>query len=571
MRSLLVVAVLGACGSVHDTADAPPGGGSDGSPAGGATLTLAKASRWVPQNGSVTVGFTVARDATSTPVGALTVHVNSLPAGVTVADVALGASETTGTLTFSASAAATLGMTQNASVDLSSATGTLVDQKPFLVEVSGAPGTLDTTFGTAGKVTFPLPDPVVAATSGNGNAAAIAQYPATAGANAGKIVVFAQLGTTGATSQTKKLALIRLNADGTTDTTFGGSTGYVLVDGSPADQFYAQAVALDSQGRIVVLAGRQASVCENTVHRYTATGAADTAFTVYSAGPPGGFCGTTAGLAILAGDKIEIMGVWNNSDGSQRPVLLQLAADGTPDTTAFTGGNYALRLPNPTTDKRTFAGKMMGIDAQGRLLIPGFRCEGGWDTTYSSCESALGRVTGTGAWDTTFGASNLGFSALTFGVTPSPPTTEVQAFFGMTQDAQNNIVVVGWNENKTTATLARFSGTTGAIDTTFGTSGRITPVLVTGGVGQELTDVAIDDEGRVVGAGFASSGGSLVVMTRYSSAGVIDATFGTAGVATTPSAGYSPKLIVQPDGRYIAAGATPRGAGIDTALWRFWP
>ena len=47
---------------------------------------------------------------------------------------------------------------------------------------------------------------------------------------------------------------MRLKADGSPDTTFGGGAGYVLVDGSPAHGFEPVGLALDSAGRIVVAA-----------------------------------------------------------------------------------------------------------------------------------------------------------------------------------------------------------------------------------------------------------------------------------------------------------------------------
>ncbi|MGE5183502.1 MAG: hypothetical protein ACM31C_15630 [Acidobacteriota bacterium] len=537
------------------------------------TLTLAKASQWVPQNGQKTLAFTVARGA-DTPTGALAVHVSGLPAGVTAADVPVDASATGGTLTFSADTSAVLGSSTGVDVELV-AGSQMLDTKPFTVKVSGAPGTLDTTFGTGGRVVFPLPDPVVAATTGNGYTRAVVQYPASAGADAGKFLVAAELETTGTASTTRKIAVVRLAADGTPDTSFG-TAGYALVDGSPATQFSPVSIALDSQLRIVVMAYRidsAGSACIPFVARLTTTGTLDGGFTVYNSGVPGGYCGTPRSVVVLPGDKIEVVGTWNNPDQSQRPLLLQLNSDGTPDNSAFAGPSDAVRLPNPDTDKMSFLlfGQML-LDSAGHYVVTGSKCDGGWNAAYAACESAVGRVTAAGAWDTTFGsagAGNLGYSALTFGTTSNG---NIQGFNASIFDASGNIVSVGNDENYAHGTLARFVGTTGAIDTTFGTSGRISPVLVAGGSVQEIDDVQIDEDGNVLGIGYANAGGPLIAVTRYSSAGVLDTTYGTGGVGTAVTSALGPHGLLQADGRLLVMGAYPRGsAGNDVAIWRFWP
>jgi uncharacterized delta-60 repeat protein len=556
MRSLhcsfVIVALVG-CGKVSGPMPAP-----DGSVGAGA-LALAKSSRWIPQNGSTGVDFTIMRGADT--AGALTVHVDGLPAGVSAADVAIGAANASGTLTFAAGGGAALGSSTQVDVQLVR-DGEALDHQPFTVKVSGARGTLDTTFGDVGRVVFPLPDPVVAATSANAYVRAFAQDAA------GKIVAGVQLETTGASSNTHKLALARFNADGTPDAGFGTS-GYVLLDASPAHYLVPVGVAIDSQGRIVVYATRAdtADVCDQLVARYTPAGAVDTTFTILDANPPGGYCGAPTDVAILPGDKIALLSVWNNPDTSQRVMLSQLNSDGMPDNNAFPGSGYTVRLPNPDTNKPTFYGYRLVVDDQGRFVTAGVRCEGGWNATLTACSSVVGRITAAGAWDTTFGASGLGYSELVFGST----TGSRQGFNTLAIDHAGNIVAAGNNDGYTTATLARFTKT-GAIDTGFGTSGRLTPTLVSGGTSQQLDEVAFDDDGQLVAGGYVYNGGPLVVAARYSADGVIDASFGSGGISTAPAAGLGPRMLVQPDGRIVVLGANPRGtSGADLALWRFWP
>ena len=559
--AFLVVAPVGMVGCGKISADSPDANGA------GATLTLAAPSQSVVQGGTATVSFTVAQTGTAS----LTVHVEGLQAGVTAADVAGSA---TGTLTLTATASAVLG-SANATVQLLDGTQ-MIDQKPLTVLVSGPPGSLDTTFGTSGRVVFPLPDPVVPATSGNGYSRALVIYPASAGADANKILIGAELETTGTASTSRKLAVVRLNADGTPDTSFGtGGAAYALINNSPDNVFSPVGIALDSQSRVVVVANEEAtdSNCYLFVARLTATGAADTGFTTFRGGSPFGFCGDPEDVAILTGDQILTMSFWNNpgADDSQRPLLAQLNSNGTANATAFSSG-YSVRLPNPDAPaitKPTWIPEHILVDGQGNYLISGAKCEGGYDGNYSACESTIGRVTPAGAWDTTFGTGGLGYSALTFGTTTG--STNLQGFDGMALDASGNIVTVGWDEGYTTATIARFTST-GMVDTTFASSGRASPVLVAGGTVQELDEVAIDGQGRILGIGYAVDGGSLIAVTRYSTSGQLDTTYGTSGVTTAPSAGLSPRGKLQSDDRLIVVGSYPRaGGGSDVAIWRFWP
>jgi uncharacterized delta-60 repeat protein len=567
---VLVLLITLGCGSVKgsnpDAASTIDGSTTADAAPGSAALALAKSRRWVPQTGSAQVAFTISRGSDVT--GALTVHVANLPTGVTAPDVAVAAGATSGTLVFTGSVSAALGSMTPVNVVLSDATTTYSTQ-PFTVMVSGAPGTLDTTFGTNGRRTLPLPDPVIAATTGNALGRYVVQYPAT-GANAGRIVVTGELTTSGASSTTKKVAVARFNPDGTLDTSFGGGNGYVLRDYGAANVLYPAALALDSQGRIGIGATLELTACPMVVDRLSADGSTDSTFTTYNASPPGGYCGNTTGLGVIAGDSLVALGLWNNPDTSQRPLLLEVDKTGAA-VNAF-GGTYSVRLPNPDTDKPTLTGYQFAVDAQGRYIITGRKCEGGWNATLTACESVVARVTPDGNWDTTFGdggAGHLGYSALTFGTTADSNT---QSFWATTFDAAGNLVVGGWDEDYTTGTIARFHGNDGSLDTTFGASGRVAPVLVSGATGQQIDDVMVDEDGNIVAAGYASSGGPLVAVTRYSASGQLDTGFGNGGVGTAPSAGISPRALLQADGRIVLVGAYPRATGgYDMTLWRFWP
>jgi uncharacterized delta-60 repeat protein len=559
--SSVAVALVAACGSV--SSKDKPDASVPGDAATGASLTLANASRWVPQSSSAQVPFTVAR---TTSMGDLTVHVTGLPAGVTAADVTVAAGATSGMLTFAATSAASLGVPTDVMVTLADGAKT-VDTKQFTVKVSGAPGTLDTTFGTAGRAVISLPDPVVAQTTGTAQPRAMLVYPASAGTNAGKVLIGSTLETTGATSTTKRFAVMRLNVDGSLDTSFGAGLGYTLVNPGATKGMFVAGLAFDSQGRIVLTTSRvdTSDVCHVFAVRLTPTGALDSAFTTFDQGEPGGYCGNPESVAVLPGDKIESINYWNNPNGSQLPELMMINSDGTPDNTAFPGNTFAKRVA-AVNSKTMFDPYTTALDANGKLVMAGTQCAGGWNTAYSACESVVARMATDGTWDTTFGTT--GYTSLTFGNTTSGT---IQRFIDFAFDSAQNIIAVGYNDGATTATMMKLTPA-GALDMSFGTSGRLTPQLITGGTQFEFDDVVVDEEDRLVVTGYSNSGGSLLVTARYSKNGVLDTTYGTNGFTTTPTAAIVWSSGLEPDGRLVIVGSYPRtGGGYEVAAWRFWP
>src|SRR5262249_22737625 len=132
----------------------------------------------------------------------------------------------------------------------------------FALARYNADGTLDTTFGTGGKVTTDF-------SGGNDLAYGVALQ------TDGKIVA---AGDTTSGGGGKNIALARYNANGSPDTTFG-SGGKVTTDVSGTDDV-ANDVVLQSDGKIVVAGytitggGKE----RFAVVRYTVSGSLDTSF-----------------------------------------------------------------------------------------------------------------------------------------------------------------------------------------------------------------------------------------------------------------------------------------------------
>jgi uncharacterized delta-60 repeat protein len=110
----------------------------------------------------------------------------------------------------------------------------------------------------------------------------------------------------------------------------------------------------------------------------------------------------------------------------------------------------------------------------------------------------------------------------------------------------------------------------GDLDPGFGNGGRTT----TGFAGDAGAGAAVVQGGKVVAAGFADTGATTdFALTRYRANGTLDPSFGNHGRVITDIAGgagdQATALALQPDGKLVAAGLTSGAAGVDFALVRY--
>src|SRR5262245_24661714 len=212
-------------------------------------------------------------------------------------------------------------------------------------------GALDPTFGTGGKVTTDLQG----SSQDDGQAVAVQAD--------GKIVVAGSF-------QGIDFAVVRYNADGTLDATFG-TGGKVITNFGPGfTTDAAQDLAIQSDGKIVVVGSSTNSVgTDFAVARYNADGTLDASF-----GTGGlvttNFGGTSLdaaqGVAIQADGKIVVTGSSNSASPQDDFAVVRYNADGSLDTGFGTGGKV-------TTD---FAGSIddafaVALQADGKIVAAG--------------------------------------------------------------------------------------------------------------------------------------------------------------------------------------------------------
>ena len=120
--------------------------------------------------------------------------------------------------------------------------------------------------------------------------------------------------------------------------------------------------------------------------------------------------------------------------------------------------------------------------------------------------------------------------------------------------------------------LVRYN-TDGSLDTTFNTTGIVTTAI--GTVGGEAYALAIQSNGKLVVAGTSYSGiPSAFTLVRYNPDGSLDPTFNTTGIVTTPIgtiADLAFALVIQANGKLVAAGSSDTGTQGEFALVRYWP
>ena len=199
-------------------------------------------------------------------------------------------------------------------------------------------GVLDATFGSGGIVITPI-------FSLDADAAALAVQAD------GKIVAAGLAGSVA--NNVWDVALLRYNANGSLDTTFGGGDGIVTTDAGLGSN-YANAVAIQTDGKIVVagnaFADPFAGTSDIAVLRYDTVGALDPTF-----GSGNGFVTTDVSqfdngfaVALQADNKIVVAGN-SNAGAGDRLALLRYNGDGSLDSGFGAGGIVSRAASGPST------------------------------------------------------------------------------------------------------------------------------------------------------------------------------------------------------------------------------
>jgi len=332
-------------------------------------------------------------------------------------------------------------------------------------------GTLDTTFGSNGKVTSGFGFPIGA----NSEATAVAID------RDGRILVagwtdgIANLCTNPPCDLNERFLIARYEVNGSLDTAFSGS-GIATVSVGDLDR--ATAIGIDSVGRIVVGGITFGPPGYFEVVRLSPDGFEDYSFGDHGivVTPLGDDVFNVSSLAIDTQDRVVVAGEILE-DNQILFGLVRYKTDGSLDPSFDHDGIVFTDVAGQFVNEVC----CVAIDQQGRVLAAGVS----FDSNLGPFELALVRYNDDGSLDTSFGSG--------FGKVLSD--TLSHGANALVIDHLGRIVVAGGDP------LARFNPD-GSVDGSFGNSG-VARATLPGGALAGLTALAIDDVGRVVAGGIS--------------------------------------------------------------------
>ena len=239
------------------------------------------------------------------------------------------------------------------------------------------------------------------------------------------------------------------------------------------------------------------------------------------------------GVFALPGNKVLLVGTaktgLKDASGWERNefALAQLNADGTFDPAFGTAGKTHV----PLTTRSLISCNAATMQKDGKILVGGH----GWGTT-TGTDYVLARFSANGVLDTTFGTA--GFVITNFQLTADDPGENdtllaLAAADDGTIVAAGEMLLTGPYTNGR-ASFARYLAS-GALDASFGVSGTAAiDFAATAPGGQSLFDVkslVLSADGSIL-AGFtaiSTFGRNDMGITRLTSKGLLDTTFATAG------------------------------------------
>lgn len=342
-------------------------------------------------------------------------------------------------------------------------------------------------------------------------------------------------------------SLIRLNTDGSLDSSFG-SGGVVNLEPTSI-VFGFVALAIQPDGKIVAagtgaLNGRQPVM---QVGRVKMDGTLDSSF------GSGGFTTAIAfpiqggNLALQADGMILVAGGVDNPNGVPSE-MARFTSSGQLDTNFGNGaGVINLAYPAPTQIAVQSSGKILVASGLAARLVS--------QAQPAAQPGAITRYNSNGTVDRAFGSSGTAAS--------------LASASSLLLQSDGKIVVAGSLTSKLSGPptannvgfgVVRYSSG-GTIDTTFGTNGVAIVDFGSNAPTSGAFAVAIQSNGDLVAAGAASNRTtSGFGLARFTNAGRQDITFGSTGtvITTLASGQYSwvSSLAIQSDGKIVAAGTS---------------
>lgn len=376
--------------------------------------------------------------------------------------------------------------------------------KDFALARYNTDGSLDTSFGTGGKVFTDL-------------GTAEDYIIDIAIQSDGKIVVAGSIATyctvPSCTVQWKKIAVVRYNVDGSLDSTFG-TKGVVIT--ALGDYSAPTAVSLQADGKILVggtYGVNTTYAVTGAILRYNSNGTLDSSFGVNgvsainlskyfdSLGNNSAFNITdlalqTDGKIVAAGSattNYQSVSGYNN----EAFVAVRYTANGALDTSFNTTGVAITLLSTSSTFTTSDRANSVAIQNDGKIVLGGST---GASYLNSTTHFALTRYNSNGSLDATFGSGGKTITALGFGGMAYSSGMKLQSdgkivMVGTANESVRVSGVIGYYPHFATA---RYS-TDGTLDNRFGSQGTV--LTFVGPIGGSATALAIQGDNKILAVG----------------------------------------------------------------------
>ncbi|HEY0677584.1 MAG TPA: T9SS type A sorting domain-containing protein [Chitinophagaceae bacterium] len=334
--------------------------------------------------------------------------------------------------------------------------------------------------------------------------------------------------------------IFRLNVDGIPDSGFSDD-GNLMLDLQNYEK--VEGIGVDQDGNILVcgstiINGHQLALVE----RFTATGVPDPGFsddgkaTVHLVNNN---YASAYGLAVQPDGRILIAGIHGAPSFGSNFFVVRLNHDGTLDTTLDGDGILSDYKQYGHTEYYASA-----VQADGKIIAAGYA-----RTAPYLSEFAVARYNTNGLLDNSFSQDGMATVAFTL---PGYLNQFMARAIAIQTDGK--IIVVGiLSSQDPDFAIVRFNPD-GSFDNTFSNDGKL---LTDFGGRDEAYAVAIQPDGKIVVAGSSASPpiwARAFALARYHPDGSLDNSFSFDGKLMTEDLGPAYAVLIQPDGKILAAG-----------------
>ena len=383
----------------------------------------------------------------------------------------------------------------------------------------------------------------------------------------GKIVADAASHLSGHT----EFALVRFLPDGQVDRTFGTNGVATIQVGTSGNDIYS--IAVQDDGKIVAGgSGYNGSRQEFALSRFNTDGSVDKSFGTNGAVLTAVGSGYAYAKSIALQRDGKIVATGTSQDGSASDVaVVRFTPNGAVDSSFAVDGMTTF---GPTGSIGTYPGdpfaygaNSIAIQGDGKIVVGGYSFFLDVKTFTPSGHFLIIRYDSTGGLDQSFNGG------IVLTLTGPDPTPSGDGITSLAIQNDGRIVAAGYalESGINYFALVRYERN-GIVDAGFGTMG-VTKTLLSGGLAGTQA-ATLQGDGKIVLAGYSGTLSSphAFALIRYDTSGALDPQFGANGITTVSvrgayGEGYG--VTLQPGGKILETGLTYDGVTDELAIGRF--